>query len=109
VWLTEKGALSLEAGLTEWKPAYGEFAKRLDPEAARRLALAAEALEEGQTSLQKAASAAFVIVHVRARLAFLACRQPAKPRLAKPSSIMAQVEGSGIVLPSRENAASNGP
>jgi len=47
VQLTEKGALKLEAGLAEWKRAHGELAKRLDPEAARRLALAAEALEEG--------------------------------------------------------------
>ena len=46
VWLTEKGAFSLEAGLADWKRAHGELAKRLDPEAARRLALAAEALEE---------------------------------------------------------------
>jgi DNA-binding MarR family transcriptional regulator len=47
VWLTEKGAFSLEAGLADWKRAHGELAQRLDPEAARRLALAAEALEEG--------------------------------------------------------------
>ena len=47
VWLTEKGAQSLEAGLADWKRAHGELAKRLDPEAARRLAVAAEALEEG--------------------------------------------------------------
>jgi DNA-binding MarR family transcriptional regulator len=47
VWLTEKGALSLEAGLVDWKRAHGELAERLDPEVARRLALAAEALEEG--------------------------------------------------------------
>lgn len=47
VWLTERGARSLEAGLADWKRAHGELAKRLDPEAARRLALAAEALEEG--------------------------------------------------------------
>jgi DNA-binding MarR family transcriptional regulator len=47
VWLTEKGAMSLEAGLADWKRAHSELAKRLDPEAARRLALAAEALEEG--------------------------------------------------------------
>ena len=47
VWLTEKGALSLEAGLADWKRAHGELAKRLDPEAARRFAVAAEALEEG--------------------------------------------------------------
>ena len=47
VWLTEKGALSLRGGLADWKRAHGELAKRLDPEAARRLAIAAEALEEG--------------------------------------------------------------
>jgi len=47
VRLTDKGALKLEAGLAEWKRAHGELAQRLDPEAARRLALAAEALEEG--------------------------------------------------------------
>ena len=47
VWLTEKGALSLEAGLADCERAHGELAKRLDPEIARRLALAAEALEEG--------------------------------------------------------------
>ena len=47
VWLTERGAQSLEAGLADWKRAHGELAKRLDPEAARRLAVAAEALEEG--------------------------------------------------------------
>jgi predicted HicB family RNase H-like nuclease len=47
VWLTEKGALSLEASLAEWRRAHGELAARIDPEAARRLAIAAEALEEG--------------------------------------------------------------
>jgi DNA-binding MarR family transcriptional regulator len=47
VWLTEKGPPSLDAGSADWKRAHGELAKRLDPEAARRLALAAEALEEG--------------------------------------------------------------
>ncbi len=47
VRLTEKGTKSLEAGLADWKRAHGELAKRLDPEAARRLAIAAEALEEG--------------------------------------------------------------
>ncbi len=46
VWFTERGALCLEAGLADWKRAHGELAKRLDPEAARRLAIAAEALEE---------------------------------------------------------------
>ena len=47
VRLTEKGARSLEAGLADWKRAHGELAKRLDPEVARRLAIAAEALDEG--------------------------------------------------------------
>jgi DNA-binding MarR family transcriptional regulator len=47
VWLTEKGALSLEAGLADWRRAHGQLAERIDPEAARRLAIAAEALEEG--------------------------------------------------------------
>jgi DNA-binding MarR family transcriptional regulator len=47
VWLTEKGALSLEASLAEWRRAHGELAARIDPEAAKRLAVAAEALEEG--------------------------------------------------------------
>jgi DNA-binding MarR family transcriptional regulator len=46
VWLTEKGALSLEVGLADWRRAHGELADRIDPEAARRLAIAAEALEE---------------------------------------------------------------
>ncbi|HEY1783402.1 MAG TPA: helix-turn-helix domain-containing protein [Roseiarcus sp.] len=47
VRLTENGASSLETGLADWRRAHGELARRLDPEAARRLALAAEALEEG--------------------------------------------------------------
>ena len=47
VWLTEKGAQSLEAGLADWKRAHSELAKRFDPEMAQRLAVAAEALEEG--------------------------------------------------------------
>ena len=47
VWLTEKGVLSLEASLADWRSAHGELAERIDPEAARRLAMAAEALEEG--------------------------------------------------------------
>src|SRR5271156_5137376 len=51
VWLTEKGALSLEAGLADWRRAHGELAERLDPEAARRLAVAAEALEEGEANV----------------------------------------------------------
>ena len=46
-WLTEKGAHRLKGALADWKRAHGELAKRLDPEAARRLAVAAEALEQG--------------------------------------------------------------
>ena len=46
VWLTEKGARSLEAGIADWRRAHGELAERMDPEAAGRLALATEALEE---------------------------------------------------------------
>jgi DNA-binding MarR family transcriptional regulator len=46
VWLTKKGSRSLKVGLTNWERAHGELAKRLDPDAARRLARAAEALEE---------------------------------------------------------------
>ncbi len=46
VWLTDKGARSLEASLADWRRAHGELAERIDPEAARRLALAAEALDE---------------------------------------------------------------
>ena len=46
-WLTEKGAHRLKAALADWKRAHRELAKRLDPEATRRLAVAAEALEEG--------------------------------------------------------------
>ncbi len=47
VWLTEKGALAIEGSLADWRRAHGELAERIDPEAARRLAAAAEALEEG--------------------------------------------------------------
>jgi DNA-binding MarR family transcriptional regulator len=47
VRLTDKGARSLKAGIVGWRQAHGELAKRIDPEAARRLAVAAEALEEG--------------------------------------------------------------
>ena len=46
VWLTEKGAQSLEAAIALWRRAHAELAERIDPEAARRLALATEALEE---------------------------------------------------------------
>jgi DNA-binding MarR family transcriptional regulator len=46
VWLTDKGAQSLEAGLADWKQAHNELAKRFNPEMAQRLAIASEALEE---------------------------------------------------------------
>ncbi len=46
VWLTEKGAQSLEAALTLWQRAHADLAERIDPEAAKRLALQTEALEE---------------------------------------------------------------
>lgn len=46
-WITAKGERSLAAALADWRRAHGELAKRLDPEAARRLAIAAEALEQG--------------------------------------------------------------
>jgi DNA-binding MarR family transcriptional regulator len=46
VRLTVEGAVSLKGGLAHWKRAHGELAKRFDPKVARRLALAAEALEE---------------------------------------------------------------
>jgi DNA-binding MarR family transcriptional regulator len=47
VWLTEKGAVSLEEALALWRLAHGELAERIDPDAARRLARQTEALDEG--------------------------------------------------------------
>jgi hypothetical protein len=43
VWLTKKGA---EAGPADWRRAHAGLALRIDPEAARSLAIAAEAREE---------------------------------------------------------------
>jgi len=44
VWLTESGAKRLEAAISVWRSAHAELAARLDPELARRLASATEAL-----------------------------------------------------------------
>ena len=46
VWLDRKGRAQARGGLADWRRAHGELAERIDPEAARRLAIAAEALEE---------------------------------------------------------------
>src|ERR1700733_7074815 len=47
VWITEKGARSLEGGATDRERAHAELAKRLDPAMAKLLAVAAQVLEEG--------------------------------------------------------------
>ena len=44
VWLTETGALRLEAAIPIWRRAHARLAKRLSPDLARRLADEAEAL-----------------------------------------------------------------
>ena len=44
VWLTETGARRLEAALRIWRSAHAEFARRMDPSAARRLGAATERL-----------------------------------------------------------------
>ncbi len=46
VWLTEAGARRLEAAIPAWRKAHAKLARRLSPELARRLATAAEALNE---------------------------------------------------------------
>lgn len=46
VWLTEDGARRLEAALPVWRQAHEALAKRLDPQLARRLGEASEALLE---------------------------------------------------------------
>src|SRR3984893_18293559 len=75
VWLTEKGAQSLEAGLADWKRAHGELAKRLDPEAARRLAVATAGVEEGKPKVSRERGLCRLrVVHALAGRAFLACR-----------------------------------
>lgn len=44
VWLTETGARRLEAAIPVWRSAHASLAQALDPELARRLAIASEAL-----------------------------------------------------------------
>jgi len=44
VWLTEKGARRLEAAIPAWHKAHARLAERLEPGAARDLALATESL-----------------------------------------------------------------
>ena len=44
VWLTEKGARRLEGAMPVWRSAHAALAKVLEPELARQLAIAAEAL-----------------------------------------------------------------
>ena len=81
--LTAKGAQSLRAGLADWKRAHGELAKRLDPEAARRLAIAAEGWKKAEQAASiESGFGRFRMAHASARPAFLAWRQPAKPRPA---------------------------
>lgn len=46
VWLTEQGARKLEAALPYWQAAHVALAERLDPQLARRLGDASEALEK---------------------------------------------------------------
>jgi DNA-binding MarR family transcriptional regulator len=44
VWLTEKGARRLEGAMPVWRSAHAALAEILEPELARQLAIAAEAL-----------------------------------------------------------------
>jgi len=44
VWLTEKGARRLEGAIPVWRSAHTALAELLEPELARQLALASEAL-----------------------------------------------------------------
>jgi len=44
VWLTERGARCLEDAIPVWRKAHAELARRLDPQLARRLGEAAQAL-----------------------------------------------------------------
>jgi DNA-binding MarR family transcriptional regulator len=46
VWLTETGALRLEAAMPAWRAAHAALAKHLAPELARQLAVATEELAE---------------------------------------------------------------
>ena len=45
-WLTESGARRLEAAIPAWRSAHAALAARLEPELARRLAIASEALTD---------------------------------------------------------------
>ena len=47
VWLTEDGARRLEAAMPVWRSAHAALAEVLEPELARRLAIACQALNEG--------------------------------------------------------------
>src|SRR3974390_201606 len=47
VWLTENGARRLEAAIPVWRSAHAALAEVLEPELARRLAIAAQALMDG--------------------------------------------------------------
>jgi DNA-binding MarR family transcriptional regulator len=44
VWLTEKGAQRLEGAMSVWRSAHGALAELLEPQLARQLAIASEAL-----------------------------------------------------------------
>jgi DNA-binding MarR family transcriptional regulator len=44
VWLTEKGARLLEGAMPVWRSAHAALAEALEPELARQLAIASEAL-----------------------------------------------------------------
>ena len=45
-WLTERGARALEAAIPVWRKAHAQLAKQLDPELARLLGQAAQALAD---------------------------------------------------------------
>lgn len=47
VWLTENGARRLEAAIPVWRSAHAALAEILEPELARRLAIASQALMDG--------------------------------------------------------------
>jgi DNA-binding MarR family transcriptional regulator len=47
VWLTEKGARRLERAMPVWRSAHAALAEVLEPELARQLAVASEALSDG--------------------------------------------------------------
>jgi DNA-binding MarR family transcriptional regulator len=46
VWLTEEGARRLEAALPYWRAAHAALAERFDPQLARKLGRATEALDQ---------------------------------------------------------------